>query len=169
MKYVRHRNAMTKGGGRCGGARGPWSGLNTCILETPADAPLERCEGHLGVWTPNVEKEVVMVDAQVNSFSQEGAGESHWTNGVVLLPYFQTNRRPEVAVTVGLGEGRQHKLDKVILDLDVVADALEGEEFGKLSDGSYGYGESALHHELGTAQRKGPMDKAFQDCDWVPN
>jgi hypothetical protein len=81
MKDVHHQNAATKGGGRHGGVRGPWRGLNTCILETPADAPLERCEGHLGVWTPNVEKETVMTDAQVDSFSQEGAGESHWTNG----------------------------------------------------------------------------------------
>jgi hypothetical protein len=130
---------------------------------------LERCKGHLGVWTLNVEKEAVMADAQVDSFSQEGAGESHWTNGCILLPCFQTNRRPEVAGTVGLGEGRRHKLDKVILDLDVVADALEGEELGKSSGGSYSYDESALPHELGTAQRKGPMHKVFQDWGWVPN
>jgi hypothetical protein len=123
MKDVHHRNAATKGGERRGGARGPWGGLDSCMLETPADAPLERCEVHLGVWTPNVEKEAVMADAQVDSFSQEGAGESHWTNGRVLLPCLQTNRRPKVAAAVGLGEGQRHKLDKVILDLDVVADA----------------------------------------------
>jgi hypothetical protein len=118
---------------------------------------------------PNVEKEAVMADAQIDSFSQKGASESHWTNGCVLLPCFQTNRRTVVAGMVGLGEGRWHKLDKVILDLDVVADALEGEEFGKSSGGSYSYDESALSHELATAQRKGPMHKSFQDWGWVPN
>jgi hypothetical protein len=137
MKDVRYQNAATEGGGRCGG---PWRGLNTCILETPADALLERCKGHLGVWTPIVEKEAVMEDAQVYSFSQEGVGDSHWTNGSVFLPYFQMNRRPEVASTVGLGEGQRHKLDEVILDLDVGADALEGEEFGKSTGGSYSSG-----------------------------
>jgi hypothetical protein len=88
------------------------------------------------------------------TLSERRTGESQWANGSVLLPCFQTNRRPKVASAVGLGEGRRHKLDKVILDLDVVADTLEGEEFGKSSGGSYSYDESALPHELGTAQRK---------------
>jgi hypothetical protein len=137
MKDVRHRNAATKVGGHRGGASGPSRNLDTCILKTPADAPLERCEGHLSDWTLNVEEEAIMANAQVDSFSQEGAGESHWANGCVLLPCFQMNRRPEVAGAVRLGEGRRHKLDKVIVDLDVVADALEGEELGKSSGTSY--------------------------------
>jgi hypothetical protein len=161
MKDVRQRNAATKGGGRHSAARGPWRGLNTCILETLLDAPLERCEGHLGVWVPNVEKEAVMANSQVDYFRQESAGESHWANGCVLFPCFQKNRRPKVAGAVGLGEGQRHKLDKVILDLDVVADALEVEKLGKSSGGSYSYDEGALPHELGTAQRKGPMHKTF--------
>jgi hypothetical protein len=63
-----------------------------------------------------------------------------------------------VAGAVHLGEGRWHELDKVIVDLDVVTNALGGEELGKSSSGSYGKDESALPHELGTAQRKGPMN-----------
>jgi hypothetical protein len=85
--------------------------------------------------------------------------------GRTFLPYFQTNRRPKVAGEVSLGEGRRHKLDKVILDLDVVA---KGEEFRESSSGSYSYDESALPHEVGMAQRKGPMHKAFQDWGWGP-
>jgi hypothetical protein len=85
----------------------------------------ERLEGHLGVWTMDVEKEAVMANVQVDSFSQERAGESHWANGCVLLPRFETNRRPKVACTVCLGEGRRHKLYKVIVDLNVFADGLE--------------------------------------------
>jgi hypothetical protein len=77
MKDVHHRNAATKGGGCRGGTSGPWRSLDNCILKTPADALLERCEGHLGVWTPNDEKEAVIANAQVDSFSQEGAAESH--------------------------------------------------------------------------------------------
>jgi hypothetical protein len=49
------------------------------------------------------------------------------------------------------------------MDLNVFADALEGEELGNSSSGSYGKHEGALPHELSEAQRKGPMHKAFQD------
>jgi hypothetical protein len=150
MKDVCHRNATTKGGGHHGGAHGPSRRLD-------------------------VENEAVMVNFQVDYFSQEGACESHWANGCSLLPYFQTNRRPEVAGAVRLGEGRRHKLDKVILDLDVVADALEGEELKKSSGGSYSKDESALPHELGTAQRKegsipglGLGTKLMEPCGWGP-
>jgi hypothetical protein len=126
-------------------------------------------EGNLVIWMPNVEKEAVMVDAQVDSFSQEGTGESHWANRCVLLPCFQTNRRPEVASQLVLERDDGTNWTKSSFDLDVVADALEGEELGKLSSKSYSYDESALPHELGTAQRKGPMHEAFLDWDWVPN
>jgi hypothetical protein len=54
------------------------------------------------------------------------------------------NRTPEVAGMVSLGEGRRHKLDQVILDLDVVANALEEEELGKSSGGSNSYDETTF-------------------------
>jgi hypothetical protein len=81
MENIRYRHSANKGGGRCGGARGLWRSLDTCVLKAPADALSEKLEGHLGVWTLDVEKEVVMANVQVDSFSQEGAGESHWANG----------------------------------------------------------------------------------------
>jgi hypothetical protein len=63
-----------------------------------------------------------------------------------------------VTGVVHLGEGRRHKLYEVIVDLDVVADELEGEELGKSSSGSYGKNESTLPHELGAASRPPHLD-----------
>jgi hypothetical protein len=73
-----------------------------------------------------------------------------------------------VAGVICLGEGRRHKLYEVV-DLDVFADALEGEELGESSSGSYGQNEGTLPHELGAAQRKGPVHKEIHDWGWDPN
>jgi hypothetical protein len=105
MEDIRHRHAATKGGGRHSSTCGPWKSLNSCVLKAPANAPSEILQGHLDVWTMNV---------QVDSFSQVGTGKSHWANGCILLPCFKTNRRLEAAGTVCLGEVRRHKLYKVI-------------------------------------------------------
>jgi hypothetical protein len=43
-----------------------------------------------------------------------------------------------VTDAICLGEGLRHKLNKVIVDLDVLAVALEGEELGESSSGSDG-------------------------------
>jgi hypothetical protein len=84
----------------------------------------------------DIKEEAIVANVQNDCFSQEGAGDSHWTDGCILLPSSEMNGRPKVADTICLGEGRQHKLNKVIIDLDVLADALEGEELGKSSSGS---------------------------------
>jgi hypothetical protein len=57
-----------------------------------------------------------------------------------------------VAVATRLGEGRRHKLNEVIVDLDVFANTLEGEELGKSSSRSYGKNEGA--HAKTKFQRK---------------
>jgi hypothetical protein len=158
MQNIHHRYASTKGGRR----RGTWS-LDTCILKAPASAPSETLKGHLGVWTIDVDEEAVVANVQVDSFSQEAAGESHWADGLFLLPCFKTNGWHKVADAICLGQGQRHKLNEVVVDLDVFADALEGEELGESSSGSYGRNEGALPHELGAAQSKGPMHKEIHD------
>jgi hypothetical protein len=73
----------------------------------------------------DIEEEAIMANVQHNSFSQEGGDDSHWAVGRVFLPSSETNGRPKVADAICLGEGRRHKLNKVIVDLDVLATALE--------------------------------------------
>jgi hypothetical protein len=99
-------------------------GFDTCVLKAPTDAPSEGLERHNGVRTMDIEEEAIVANVQKDSFSQEGAGDSHWADGRVLLPSSQTNRWPKVADAICLGEGRRHKLNKVIVDLDVLVDAL---------------------------------------------
>jgi hypothetical protein len=67
-----------------------------------------------------------MTNVQDNSFSQEGVGESQWADGPILLPSSEMDGRPKMADAICLGEGHRHELNKVIVDLDVFADALEG-------------------------------------------
>jgi hypothetical protein len=109
-----------------------------CVLKAPTGAPSEGLERHKGVRTMDIEEEVIMANVQNDSFSNEGAGDSHWADGRVLLPSSETNGRPKVADAVWLGKGCRHKLNKVIVDLDVLADALEGEELGESPSGSDG-------------------------------
>jgi hypothetical protein len=86
----------------------------------------------------DIEEEAIVANVQHNSFFQEGMGDSHWADGRVLPPSSETNGWPEVADAICLGEGRRHKLNKVIVDLDVLAAALEWEELGESSNGSDG-------------------------------
>jgi hypothetical protein len=86
----------------------------------------------------DIKEEAIMANVQHYSFSQEGAGDSHWADGRVFLPSFKTNGQSKVANALCLGEGRWHKLNKVIIDLDVLADAPDGEELRELSSGSDG-------------------------------
>jgi hypothetical protein len=118
--------------------RGTWRGFDTCVSKAPTDAPLEGLEKHNGVRTMDIEEEAIMANVQNGSFSQKGTGDSHKADRQVLLPSSETNGRPKVADAICLGEGRRHKLNKVIIDLDMLANALEGEELGESSSGSDG-------------------------------
>jgi hypothetical protein len=86
----------------------------------------------------DIKEEAIMANVQHDSFFQEGAGDSHWADGRVFLPGSEMNGRPEVVDAICLGEGRRHKLNKVIVDLDVLAAALEREELRESSSGSNG-------------------------------
>jgi hypothetical protein len=111
----------------------------------------------------DIEEEAIMANVQHGSFFQEGAGDSHWADGRVFIPSSETNGLPEVADAICLREGHWHKLNKVIIDLDVLAAALEQEELGESSNESDGKDEAALPHELGAAQRKGLVHKNVHD------
>jgi hypothetical protein len=84
----------------------------------------------------DIEEEAIMANFQDDSFSQESEYESHWADGRVVLPSSKTYGWSKVADGICLGEGRRHKLYKVVVDLDVFANALEGEELGESSSGS---------------------------------